>query len=73
MSFIIDQHAIAVNSTGDYDLPVGFEKITIVGANFEIDTVSSGKLVKESNKIVINNPKEFPVKFSRKSESHDEL
>lgn len=73
LSFIIDQHAIAVNSTGDYDLPVGFEKITIVGANFEIDTVSSGKLVKESNKIVINNPKEFPVKFSRKSESHDEL
>lgn len=73
ISFAVDKHGIAANSTGLYDFPVEFEKIIMVGADFVVDTVSSGKLVKESNKIVIKNPREFPIKFGRGSRKHDEL
>ncbi|KAI5968021.1 ROT2 [Candida margitis] len=71
--FSIDKHGVRVDSTGDCDSPLEFEKIIIVGANFDIESVSSGKLAKDSNKVIINNPKEFPIKFELGPSRHDEL
>ncbi|KAG5418654.1 ROT2 [Candida metapsilosis] len=71
LSFTVGKDGISYDSAGDYDVPVEFEKIIIVGAK-SIDGVSSGRLHKETNKITIINPKEFPIKFG-KGLSHDEL
>ncbi|KAI5962047.1 ROT2 [Candida theae] len=73
LTFIVDKEGISLSSTGDYAFSVSIEKIIIVGADFAIDTVSSGRVISESEKITIVDPKEFPVKFGKGSLSHDEL